>query len=66
MYSYLACFDAIAFGCLTALLARYMKLAANYGRVLRLIAGVALIAVYSSPLSGTARQERNTYRVDHC
>jgi hypothetical protein len=54
MYGYLACFDAIAFGCLTALLARRMKLAANYGSVPRLIAGVALVAAY---LRGIERHE---------
>ncbi|MFC5474674.1 acyltransferase family protein [Paraherbaspirillum soli] len=52
MYGYLACFDAIAFGCLTALLARRVKLAANYGRALRLIAGIALAAVYLRGISG--------------
>ncbi|SFI43986.1 Peptidoglycan/LPS O-acetylase OafA/YrhL, contains acyltransferase and SGNH-hydrolase domains [Collimonas sp. OK307] len=52
MYGYLACFDAIAFGCLTALLARHMKFTSNYGRVLRLIAGMALVAVYLRGIEG--------------
>lgn len=46
MYGYWACFDAIAFGCLAALLARRVRLTAGYARALRAIAAVALITVY--------------------
>ncbi len=52
MYGYFACFDAIAFGCLCAMLARRFKLAAKYGRPLRLIAGIALVAVYLRGIEG--------------
>ena len=52
MYGYLACFDAIAFGCLTALLARRVTLAGNHARLLRLMAGIALAAVYLRGIAG--------------
>jgi peptidoglycan/LPS O-acetylase OafA/YrhL len=46
MYGYLACFDAIAMGCLAALLAQHMALAGNRRRALRIMAGAALVVVY--------------------
>jgi peptidoglycan/LPS O-acetylase OafA/YrhL len=52
MYGYLACFDAIAIGCLTALLARRMRPSARYRRVLRLLSGVCLVAVYLRGIGG--------------
>jgi peptidoglycan/LPS O-acetylase OafA/YrhL len=54
MYGYLACFDAIAFGCLTALLARRVALAPKFRRAMRVIAGVTLGSVY---LCGIDRHE---------
>ncbi|MFJ2990128.1 acyltransferase family protein [Collimonas sp. NPDC087041] len=52
MYGYLACFDAITFGCLTALLARRMPSGFKYGRWLRWIAGIALTVVYLRGIRG--------------
>jgi peptidoglycan/LPS O-acetylase OafA/YrhL len=52
MYGYLACFDAIAFGCLVALLARRVNPSPARGRWLRTLAGLALAAVYLRGIEG--------------
>ncbi|MYN18830.1 acyltransferase family protein [Rugamonas sp. FT107W] len=52
MYGYLACFDAIAIGCLTAMLARREVPDAQQGRMLRIAAGIALAALYLRGIEG--------------
>lgn len=52
MYGYWAAFDAIAFGCLAALLARHTHLSPLWQRLLRLGAGVLLAAVYLRGIQG--------------
>lgn len=52
MYGYFACFDAIAFGCLTALLARAVVLPPAAKRVLRVVAGAALAVIYLRGIGG--------------
>jgi len=52
MYGYLACFDAIALGCLTALLAEWRKASLPHGRVLRWLAGAVLVTVYLRGIRG--------------
>lgn len=52
MYGYLACFDAIAIGCLTALLAQREVPNARQGQVLRIAAGAALAALYLRGIDG--------------
>ena len=52
MYGYLACFDAIAIGCLTALLTRDMRLGERGGRCLRLLSGLALALLYVRGIGG--------------
>lgn len=52
MYGYLACFDAIAIGCLTAMLARREVPDAPQGRMLRIAAGIALAALYLRGIDG--------------
>jgi len=52
MYGYLACFDAIALGCLAALLARWRASALPHGRLLRWLAGALLVAVYLRGIGG--------------
>ena len=52
MYGYAACFDAIAFGCLTALLARRFAPGPRYRRVLRVLSLAALAAVYLRGIGG--------------
>ncbi len=52
MYGYLACFDAIAFGCLAALLARRQHPPWLHGRWVRAIAGLILVAVYVRGIDG--------------
>ncbi|MES2151943.1 MAG: acyltransferase [Pseudomonadota bacterium] len=52
MYGYLACFDAIAIGCLCALLARRFTAGARYRRGLRVLALLALGAVYLRGIDG--------------
>ncbi|MEG1115983.1 MAG: acyltransferase family protein, partial [Janthinobacterium sp.] len=56
MYGYAACFDAIAIGCLTALLVRNLKLrlSARGARLLRLLSGLALAALYVRGIGGHA------------
>ncbi|GGY97891.1 acyltransferase family protein [Pseudoduganella plicata] len=52
MYGYLACFDAIALGCLTALLAERRAAPLPYARPLRWLAGALLVAVYLRGIGG--------------
>ena len=52
MYGYLACFDAIAIGCLTALLTQRWQPGARAGRFLRWTAGLALAALYLRGIGG--------------
>ena len=52
MYGYLACFDAIAIGCLTALLTQDVRLAPRPGRLLRWLSGIALAALYVRGIGG--------------
>lgn len=46
MYGYLACFDAIALGCLTGLLARAWQPGAGLARAMRWLGAAAITAVY--------------------
>ncbi|WP_300758966.1 acyltransferase [Janthinobacterium sp.] len=52
MYGYFACFDAIAIGCLTALLAPRLVLSPHAKRALRVIAGFALPLIYLRGIAG--------------
>lgn len=52
MYGYLACFDAIAIGCLTALLTQHWRPGARAGQRLRWTAGLALAALYVRGIGG--------------
>ncbi|AVR94832.1 acyltransferase family protein [Pseudoduganella armeniaca] len=52
MYGYLACFDAIALGCLAALLAHRLRAPLRHARLLRWLAGVALVALYLRGIHG--------------
>jgi peptidoglycan/LPS O-acetylase OafA/YrhL len=52
MYGYLACFDAIAIGCLCALLERAWRPGAPLGRLLRWGGAVAMAAVYLRGFGG--------------
>lgn len=52
MYAYQACFDAIALGCLTALLARRASLPQPWLRPLRLGAVIGMAAVYLIGIGG--------------
>ena len=52
MYGYAACFDAIAIGCLTALLTQHWQPGARAGQLLRWAAGLALAAVYVRGIGG--------------
>jgi peptidoglycan/LPS O-acetylase OafA/YrhL len=52
MYGYLACFDAIAFGCLAALVAQKLAIARRAGRLLRVAAGAGLAVVYLAGIEG--------------
>jgi peptidoglycan/LPS O-acetylase OafA/YrhL len=52
MYGYLACFDAIAFGCLVALLEQTVRLHPAAVRSIRLVAGAALAVVYFLGIDG--------------
>lgn len=52
MYGYLACFDAIAIGCLTAMAAPRVRLGTSWRRVLRVVSAVALATVYLRGIGG--------------
>lgn len=52
MYGYFACFDAIAIGCLTALLAPRLALRPPARRILRVACGIALPLIYLRGIAG--------------
>jgi peptidoglycan/LPS O-acetylase OafA/YrhL len=52
MYAYPACFDAIAFGCLTALLQRKVAIGRRLGIAIRYAAGIGLSVTYLSGIDG--------------
>jgi len=52
MYAYPACFDAIAFGCLSALLQRRFAIGPNLGLLLRCVSGAGLAVCYFSGIDG--------------
>jgi peptidoglycan/LPS O-acetylase OafA/YrhL len=52
MYGYLACFDAIAMGCLTALLAQRISLTRSTARAIRVGSLIALAIVYLRGIQG--------------
>lgn len=52
MYGYPACFDAIAFGCLAALLQRRFAVGARLGKFIRWICGAALAFCYLRGIDG--------------
>jgi peptidoglycan/LPS O-acetylase OafA/YrhL len=52
MYGYLACFDAIAFGCLAALGCRKLVVGEFAGRLIRFAAGTALAVFYLAGIDG--------------
>jgi peptidoglycan/LPS O-acetylase OafA/YrhL len=52
MYAYPACFDAIAFGCLAALLQERFRIGARAGILLRTLAGIGLAICYFSGIDG--------------
>jgi peptidoglycan/LPS O-acetylase OafA/YrhL len=51
-YGYLACFDAIAFGCVTALLYRRIQTQIRLGRVIRMAAAVVMVITYGLGIDG--------------
>ncbi len=52
MYGYFACFDAIAFGCLTAILARKVSPSPRSSLALRVAAGLVMAIVYFRGIDG--------------
>ncbi|HEX3396065.1 MAG TPA: acyltransferase [Steroidobacteraceae bacterium] len=52
MYAYPACFDAIAFGCLSALLQRKVALGPHLGALIRYASGVGLAVCYFAGIDG--------------
>jgi peptidoglycan/LPS O-acetylase OafA/YrhL len=52
MYAYPACFDAIAFGCLTALLQRKAAISPRLSLGIRVVAGLCLCITYLSGIDG--------------
>jgi peptidoglycan/LPS O-acetylase OafA/YrhL len=52
LYAYPACFDAIAYGCLAALLYRRITVANISGMLIRWIAGIGLAASYFAGIDG--------------
>jgi peptidoglycan/LPS O-acetylase OafA/YrhL len=52
MYGYAACFDAIAIGCLTALLYRKITIGRILSRAMRIVAGIALSVCYFAGIDG--------------
>ncbi|MFC4161029.1 acyltransferase family protein [Chitinimonas lacunae] len=52
MYGYLACFDAIAMGCLVGLLAQRLGLSGRSAAGLRLLAALAFVALYLRGFAG--------------
>ena len=52
MYGYLACFDAIAIGCLTAMLTQTFSIGVRFAPWLRLLSGTILVALYMRGIAG--------------
>lgn len=52
MYGYWACFDAIAMGCLTALLAQKFALGDRVAQIVRFVCGIALAVLYVWGIDG--------------
>jgi peptidoglycan/LPS O-acetylase OafA/YrhL len=52
MYAYPACFDAIAFGCLTAVLQRKLDIGRHLEKLIRYVAGAGLAAGYLAGIDG--------------
>jgi peptidoglycan/LPS O-acetylase OafA/YrhL len=52
MYAYPACFDAIAIGCLAAVLQRKFRIGAQTGMLVRMLAGVGLASCYFAGIAG--------------
>jgi peptidoglycan/LPS O-acetylase OafA/YrhL len=52
MYGYAACFDAIAFGCLTAMLYSRVDLRGRAGGAIRCVAGLGLAVTYLAGIEG--------------
>ncbi len=52
MYGYLACFDAIAMGCLAALMVRVIRVGARAAMALLWLGGAGMLAVYLRGFSG--------------
>jgi peptidoglycan/LPS O-acetylase OafA/YrhL len=52
MYAYPACFDAIAFGCLSALVQRRLSVGRNLGILIRCVSGAGLAACYFAGIDG--------------
>jgi peptidoglycan/LPS O-acetylase OafA/YrhL len=52
MYAYAACFDAIAFGCLNALLQRRFAIGPHLGKLIRCVSGAGLALCYFSGIDG--------------
>jgi peptidoglycan/LPS O-acetylase OafA/YrhL len=52
MYAYPACFDAIAIGCLAALLQRKFRIGARPGMLIRILAGTGLAICYFAGIEG--------------
>jgi peptidoglycan/LPS O-acetylase OafA/YrhL len=52
MYAYPACFDAIAFGCLGALLQRRLCVGVRLGTLIRWVSGMALAGCYFAGIDG--------------
>ena len=52
MYGYPACFDAIALGCLTALISRHVSLNHRAGALLRLLAWFGIVATFLAGIDG--------------
>jgi peptidoglycan/LPS O-acetylase OafA/YrhL len=52
MYGYIACFDAIAMGCISAVLAQRWRIGLRMSRALRWLAAIALAALYLRGIAG--------------
>lgn len=52
MYGYLACFDAVAMGCISAVLAQRWRIGVGASRMLQAVAAAALAALYWRGIAG--------------
>jgi peptidoglycan/LPS O-acetylase OafA/YrhL len=52
MYGYLACFDAVAMGCISAVLAQRWRIGVGASRTLQVLAAAALAALYWRGIAG--------------